>query len=60
MRMWAISTRANKPENDDPPILEPIELAAMDNYGGSKCSSQLSPNGLKDKHESAAKETGDC
>jgi putative SOS response-associated peptidase YedK len=30
MRMWAISRRVNKPENVDPSILEPIELAAMD------------------------------
>jgi putative SOS response-associated peptidase YedK len=28
MRMWAISTRVNKPENDDPSIIEPIEVAA--------------------------------
>jgi hypothetical protein len=27
MLMWPISTRVNKPENDDPSILEPIELA---------------------------------
>ena len=27
MRMWPISTRVNKPENDDPSILDPIELA---------------------------------
>ena len=27
MRMWPISTRVNKPENDDPTIAEPIELA---------------------------------
>jgi putative SOS response-associated peptidase YedK len=27
MRMWPISTRVNKPENDDQSILEPIELA---------------------------------
>ena len=27
MRMWPISTRVNKPENDDASILEPIELA---------------------------------
>jgi hypothetical protein len=26
MRMWLISTRGNKPENDDPSILQPIEL----------------------------------
>jgi putative SOS response-associated peptidase YedK len=25
---WSISTRVNKPENDDPSILEPIKLAA--------------------------------
>jgi putative SOS response-associated peptidase YedK len=28
MRMWPISTRVNKPENDGPSIVEPIELAA--------------------------------
>ena len=28
MRMWSISTRVNKPENDDFSILEPIELAS--------------------------------
>jgi putative SOS response-associated peptidase YedK len=26
MRMWPISTRVNKPQNDDPSITEPIEL----------------------------------
>ena len=26
MRMWPISTRVNKPENDDPSILEPVEF----------------------------------
>jgi putative SOS response-associated peptidase YedK len=26
MRMWPISTRVNKPENDDPSIVESIEL----------------------------------
>jgi putative SOS response-associated peptidase YedK len=26
MRMWPISTRVNKPENDDSSIIEPIEL----------------------------------
>jgi hypothetical protein len=26
MRMWAISTRVNKPENDDPSILDPIQV----------------------------------
>jgi putative SOS response-associated peptidase YedK len=28
MRMWPISTRVNKPENDDPSILERVELAS--------------------------------
>jgi putative SOS response-associated peptidase YedK len=28
MRMWPISTRVNKPENDDPSILDPIESLA--------------------------------
>jgi putative SOS response-associated peptidase YedK len=28
MRVWPISTRVNKPENDDPSIVEPIELSA--------------------------------
>jgi hypothetical protein len=28
MRMWPISTRVNKPENDDPSIVEPVELHA--------------------------------
>jgi putative SOS response-associated peptidase YedK len=27
MQMWPISTRVNKPENDDPSIVEPVELA---------------------------------
>jgi putative SOS response-associated peptidase YedK len=27
MRMWPISTRVNKPEIDDPSIVEPVELA---------------------------------
>jgi putative SOS response-associated peptidase YedK len=27
MRMWPISTRVNKPMNDNPAIVEPIELA---------------------------------
>ena len=27
MRIWPISTRVNKPENDDASILDPIELA---------------------------------
>ncbi len=26
MRMWPISARVNKPKNDDPSIVEPIEL----------------------------------
>jgi putative SOS response-associated peptidase YedK len=28
MRMWPISTRVNKPENGDPSIVEPIDLAS--------------------------------
>jgi putative SOS response-associated peptidase YedK len=28
MRMWPISTRINKPENDDPSILDEIVLGA--------------------------------
>jgi putative SOS response-associated peptidase YedK len=28
MRMWPISTRVNKPENDDPSILDEIVLGA--------------------------------
>jgi hypothetical protein len=28
MRMWPISTRVNKPENDDRSILEPVQLAS--------------------------------
>jgi putative SOS response-associated peptidase YedK len=28
MRIWLISTRVNKPENDDAAIVEPIEVAA--------------------------------
>jgi putative SOS response-associated peptidase YedK len=27
-RMWPISMRVNKPENDDPSIVEPVELSA--------------------------------
>jgi len=27
IRMWPISTRVNKPENDDRSLVEPIELA---------------------------------
>jgi hypothetical protein len=27
MRMWPISTRVNKPENDDAAIVEPVEVA---------------------------------
>jgi putative SOS response-associated peptidase YedK len=27
MRMWPISTRVNKPENDNPSIVEPVEVA---------------------------------
>ena len=28
MRMWPISTRVNKPENDDPSIIEPVQLTS--------------------------------
>jgi hypothetical protein len=28
MRMWPISPRVNKPENDDPSIVKPIDLAS--------------------------------
>jgi putative SOS response-associated peptidase YedK len=28
MRMWPISTRVNKPENDDPSLLEPIAFSS--------------------------------
>jgi putative SOS response-associated peptidase YedK len=28
MRMWPISTRVNKPENDDPSIVEPVVLTS--------------------------------
>jgi putative SOS response-associated peptidase YedK len=28
VRMWPISTRVNKPENDDPTIVDPVELTA--------------------------------
>jgi putative SOS response-associated peptidase YedK len=28
MRMWPISTRVNKPENDAPSIVEPIEVTS--------------------------------
>jgi putative SOS response-associated peptidase YedK len=27
MRMWPVSARASKPENDDPSVVEPIEIA---------------------------------
>jgi putative SOS response-associated peptidase YedK len=29
MRMWPISTRVNRPETDDPSIVEPIEWQQM-------------------------------
>ena len=28
MRIWPISTRVNKPDNDDPSIIEPVELTS--------------------------------
>jgi putative SOS response-associated peptidase YedK len=33
MRMWPISTRVNKPENDDASIIEPIQLAQRADIG---------------------------
>src|SRR5262247_3376084 len=37
MRMWPISTRVNKPENDNPSIVEPIQVStdAAHNYTGN-------------------------
>jgi len=32
MRMWPISPRVNKPENDDAGIVEPVELAVSGLY----------------------------
>ena len=29
MRIWPISTRVNKPEKDDPSIIEPFSLASL-------------------------------
>jgi putative SOS response-associated peptidase YedK len=29
MWIWPISTRVNKPENDDPSVIEPIELPTV-------------------------------
>ena len=43
MRMWPISTRVNKPENDDPSIVEPIELSVA--KGDGQASARVSgPN----------------
>jgi SOS response associated peptidase (SRAP) len=41
MRIWPISMRVNKPENDGPPIVEPIELAT----NVAKAASCLAPLG---------------
>jgi hypothetical protein len=41
MRMWSISTRVNKPENDDPLIVEPIALALDRNIGGLGAAEKL-------------------
>ena len=38
MRMWPISTQVNKPENDDPSIVEPIELATGPRRAGDRAS----------------------
>ena len=35
MRMWAISTRVNKPENDDPSIIEPSSRGNAIDPGGA-------------------------
>jgi hypothetical protein len=43
MRMWPISPRVNKPENDDAAIIEPIE-AAID---AASCGKALSPPGRR-------------
>jgi putative SOS response-associated peptidase YedK len=40
MRMWPISKRVNKPENDDPTILEPVELTG-DELARSSRNSRL-------------------
>ena len=34
MRIWPISTHVNKPENDDPSILQPCCLKANENTSG--------------------------
>jgi putative SOS response-associated peptidase YedK len=36
MRMWPISTRMNKPDNDDPSILDPVEAANPHSYRRSR------------------------
>jgi putative SOS response-associated peptidase YedK len=38
MRIWAISTRVNKPENDDASILEPVELTGAGAVFACSCS----------------------
>ena len=43
MRMWPISTRVNKPENDDPSIVEPIELATDAAQGGGEGQGWVMP-----------------
>jgi hypothetical protein len=52
MRMWPISRRVNKPENDDPSIVEPIELTEG---AGSQTASAVTPTGLfaKSRKEAA-------
>jgi hypothetical protein len=37
MRMWPISARVNKPENDDPSIVEPITLTASVAWLSLRC-----------------------
>ena len=41
MRMWPISPRVNKPENDDAAIIEPIETA----IDAASCGKAPSPPG---------------
>ena len=38
MRMWPMSTRVNKPENDDTLIIEPLALASVFAISGAVMS----------------------
>jgi len=46
MRMWPISTRVNKPENDDPSILEPMELCRLRSERRATASAWRDPERL--------------